>query len=195
MIRYFLAKGDRAGDAVITEGLPGCTCSDPPPRVEIATLYMKTYCYACKQAGFIAPQGPRWAGTGPNGKPWALSGDINVCGCKPSPVFHAMRSMKMTFTSEDIAQWNTASTQSRARERTSLRAEEPPHTCRFYVWDSSTGKALSNRDFVADVGGSLQRGRTDGDGYATITSDGSQQIKLHVIFHSPKRELTPILGT
>ena len=42
MIRYFLAKGDRAGSATITEGLEGVTCSNPPPRVQIATLYMKT---------------------------------------------------------------------------------------------------------------------------------------------------------
>src|SRR5215470_16057362 len=103
MIRYFLARGDRAGSAVITEGLESVTCSNPPPRVNIATLYMKTYCTACKREGFIAPKGPRWPGTGPNGKPWALSGDINVCGCTPPPVFYAERGMKMTFTSEHIA--------------------------------------------------------------------------------------------
>jgi hypothetical protein len=99
MIRYFLAKGDRAGSAMIIEGLPTVTCSNPPRRVEIATLDMKTYCTACEREGFIAPNGPRWPGTGPNGKQWALSGDINVCGCNPPPVFYAERSMKMTFTS------------------------------------------------------------------------------------------------
>ncbi|AIO48138.1 hypothetical protein ABEG10_00580 [Burkholderia cenocepacia] len=31
MIRYFLAKGDRAREAVIVEGLDTVTCSDPPP--------------------------------------------------------------------------------------------------------------------------------------------------------------------
>ena len=79
MIRYFLARGDRGGSATITEGLEHVTCSNPPPPVQIATLYMRTYCTACKQDGFIAPKGPRLPGTGPNGKPWALSGDINVC--------------------------------------------------------------------------------------------------------------------
>ncbi|MGU7771406.1 hypothetical protein ACV229_14620 [Burkholderia sp. MR1-5-21] len=103
MIRYFLARGDRGGSAVITEGLEGVTCSNPPPRVNIATLYMKTYCTACKQEGFIAPKGPRWPGTGPNGKPWALSGDINVCGCNPQPVFYAERNMMMTFSSHEVA--------------------------------------------------------------------------------------------
>ncbi len=59
MIRYFLAKGDRAGSATITEGLEHVTCSNPPPRVQIATLYMKTWCPACKREGYIAPTGPR----------------------------------------------------------------------------------------------------------------------------------------
>jgi hypothetical protein len=99
MIRYFLAKGDRAGSATIIEGLDDCTCSNPPPRVQIATLYMKTYCMACKREGFIAPKGPRWPGNASNGKQWALSGDINACGCNPPPVFYAERGMSMTFTS------------------------------------------------------------------------------------------------
>ncbi|WP_226094040.1 MULTISPECIES: hypothetical protein [Burkholderia] len=103
MIRYFLAKGDRGGNAVITEGLEFVTCSSPPPRVQIATLYMKTYCAACKQEGFIAPEGPRLSGTGPNGRQWALSGDVNVCGCSPPPVFYAERGMKMILTSRDAA--------------------------------------------------------------------------------------------
>jgi hypothetical protein len=103
MIRFFLAKGDRGGSATITEGLEHVTCSNPPPRVHIATLYMKTYCEACKQEGFIAPQGPRWPGTGPNGKPWALSGDINICGCNPPPAFYAERGMSMSFTAMEAA--------------------------------------------------------------------------------------------
>jgi hypothetical protein len=103
MIRYFLAKGDRAGSAMIVEGLDSVTCSNPPPRVQIATLGMATYCAACKQMGSIAPKGPRRPGTAPNGKQWALSGDINVCGCRPSPVFYAQRNMMMTFTAQEVA--------------------------------------------------------------------------------------------
>jgi len=103
MIRYFLAQGDRGGSAVITEGLSTVSCSNPQPTVQIATLYMKTWCEACKREGFIAPMGPRRPGTGPNGQPWALSGDINVCACNPPPVFQAVRSMKMTLTAEEAA--------------------------------------------------------------------------------------------
>lgn len=103
MIRYFLGMGDRGGSAVITEGLERVACSNPPPRVQIATLYMKTYCTACEQEGFIAPKGPRWPGTAHNGQQWALSGDINICGCSPPPVFYAERGMSMSFTSEQAA--------------------------------------------------------------------------------------------
>ncbi|WP_236871931.1 hypothetical protein [Burkholderia pseudomultivorans] len=102
MIRYFLAKGDRGGSAVIIEGLEGVTCSNPPPSVNIATLYMKTYCAACNQEGFISPTGVRKPGTAPNGQPWALSGDINVCGCNPPPTFYAERSMMMIFESHEV---------------------------------------------------------------------------------------------
>ncbi len=134
MIRYFLARGDRAGSATIIEGLSNVTCSNPPPSVQIATLYMKTYCTACKREGFIAPKGPRHKGSGPNGKPWALSGDVNICGCNPPPVFYAVRAMKMTFTSEELAQMNApvapayvpqrADTQEYAHEKRTLADEE-----------------------------------------------------------------------
>lgn len=98
MRRPFLGVGDRAGGAVVREGLPDVTCSNPPPEVNISTLYMKTWCNACKQEGYIAPRGPRHEGTGSNGQRWALSGDVNICGCSPPPVFRAERNMAMIFT-------------------------------------------------------------------------------------------------
>ncbi|CAD9222373.1 conserved hypothetical protein [Burkholderia cenocepacia] len=104
MIRYFLPRGDRGGSATITEGLECVTCSDPPPRVQIATLYMKTYCTACEQVGFVAPKGPRLPGRAPNGQGWALSGDINACGCSPPPVFYAERGMRMILTSHEATE-------------------------------------------------------------------------------------------
>ncbi|VWB75124.1 hypothetical protein BLA14095_03444 [Burkholderia lata] len=104
MIRYFLARGDRGGSATITEGLESVTCSNPPPSVQIATLYMKTYCTACKREGFTSPKGPRLPGRAPNGQPWALSGDINACGCSPPPVFYAERGMRMILTSHELVE-------------------------------------------------------------------------------------------
>jgi hypothetical protein len=151
MIRYFLAQGDRAGSAVITEGLDRVTCSNPPPRVRIATLYMKTYCSACKKEGFIAPKGPRWPGTGPNGNQWALSGDINACGCNPSPVFHARRGMTMTFTSEQAAQLMgncaTASVSS-LEEVADVNLERY-----FEIVDARTGEPIEGMTYKLTSGG------------------------------------------
>jgi hypothetical protein len=166
MIRYFLAQGDRAGSAVITEGLPDTSCSSPPPRVQIATLYMKTYCTACKKAGFIAPKGPRWPGTASNGKQWALSGDINVCGCNPPPVFYAERGMKMTFTSEQIAQLmderGQASSASSREGDADMDLEQY-----FEVVDARTGEPIEGMTYKLTSGdqslvyeASLSRGRT-----------------------------------
>lgn len=57
MKRSFLGVGDRGGEAVVTEGLPSVICSNPPPCVNISTLYMRTWCSACQQEGYIAPRG------------------------------------------------------------------------------------------------------------------------------------------
>ncbi|MEM5328298.1 hypothetical protein VSR34_17135 [Paraburkholderia sp. JHI2823] len=191
MIRYFLARGDRAGNAAITEGLENVTCSNPPPRVNIATLYMKTYCTACKQEGFIAPKGPRWPGTGPNGKPWALSGDINVCGCNPPPVFYAERGMSMTFTAEEVATLTAPPSSAHSAAVASSAPVESQESRWFYIWDSTTGEPLLDRDFIANVGDVRQTGKTDGYGYARITADGEQPVEIHIVFSAPKCKLNP----
>lgn len=192
MIRYFLARGDRAGSAVITEGLESVTCSNPPPTVNIATLYMKTWCTACRQEGFIAPKGPRWPGTGPNGNPWALSGDINVCGCNPPPVFHAERGMSMTLTAENIA--SLAASPEGSGPVAAVAPTPPPvaeatHSRRFFISDSTTGEPLRNRDYIAYVAGVRQTGKTDDNGYALISTDGEQMVKIHIVFKAPRRKL------
>ncbi|MBR7896784.1 hypothetical protein DN523_24030 [Burkholderia multivorans] len=190
MIRYFLARGDRAGSATIIEGLDTVTYSNPPPSVNIATLYMKTYCTACKREGYIAPQGPRWPGTGPNDKGWALSGDINICGCNPPPVFYAERSLMMTFTAGDIAAL-TARAAASSRTAIDNSPAQSTHFRWFYISDSTTGHPLPNRDFIANVGGFRQTGTTDRDGYAKVSTNGEQPVQIHVVFNAPKRKLNP----
>lgn len=104
MIRTFLAEGDKAGNAVIIEGLPNCLHKEENgSNVRLATVGMSTYCHACRKTGSIAASGPRRLGTAWNGKDWALSGDINICDCDPAPVFSAQRNMTMLLTSEEIA--------------------------------------------------------------------------------------------
>ncbi len=195
MIRYFLAEGDRAGPATIIEGLPDTVYAVSRPAVHIATLEMRTYCTACKSQGYIAPRGPRWPGTASNGKGWALSGDINICGCNPPPVFYAERTMTMTFTAEEAAQltggWRAVATPAAAAHQDTERSK---HICWCHVCDSETGEPLRNRDYVADVGGVKQSGQTDGDGYAKIETVGAQSFAIHVIFSSPRRTLKPQQG-
>ena len=179
MIRYFLARGDHGGSATITEGLEHVTCSNPPPRVHIATLYMKTYCSACQQEGFIAPKGPRWPGTGPNGQPWALSGDINVCGCNPPPIFYAERGMSMTFTAEEIVRLTgeVSARVATARGRTAVYDQQ------FVIRDRQSRKPIAGvRYWITDRRGDvLTSGVTDTRGHtARVTTQGSESVKLEI---------------
>jgi hypothetical protein len=59
------------------------------------------------------------------------------------------------------------------------------------VWDRVTGEPVINRDFVADIDGVRQSGKTDGQGYARIEANGEEPFNIHVIFSSPKRVLMP----
>ncbi|WP_174998015.1 hypothetical protein [Burkholderia lata] len=179
MIRYFLAQGDRGGSAVITEGLPTVTCSNPPPRVHIATLDMKTYCTACGQKGFIAPKGPRWPGTGPNGKPWALSGDINVCGCNPPPVFYAERAMRMSFTTEQVA----ALTGPIRNHADSAPAADGRHGEQYVLCDEQSGRPLACvRYRIYTASGQVFSGVTDLEGNTRrVTTRHAEKLRLEVV--------------
>ncbi|AOK62852.1 hypothetical protein [Burkholderia ubonensis] len=179
MIRAFLAQGDRAGSAVITEGLPTVTCSNPPPMVHIATLDMKTYCTACKQEGYIAPRGPRWPGTGPNGKGWALSGDINVCGCNPPPIFHAERNMHMVFIGEEAA---TLTGQSRSAPHSSV-VSHGTHDEQYVLSDVDTGEPLVRvRYRIRTASGQVFDGVTDATGYTQrITTTDAESLHLEIV--------------
>ena len=53
MIRTFLCMGDKAADAVIVEGLDNATYSHDGPRLKLATVYMQTYCHACKRPALL----------------------------------------------------------------------------------------------------------------------------------------------
>lgn len=179
MIRYFLAKGDRAKDAVIVEGLDHVTCSNPPPRVNIATLDMKTYCTACKRGGYIAPRGPRQPGTAPNGKQWALSGDINVCDCYPPPVFYAERGMRMLFSDAEIA---TFSGEPAATSHLSLMSSDAPALDEQYVLRDATGRPLARvRYRVRTQSGQTFDGTTDLAGHTQhVTTSNAENLRLYV---------------
>ncbi|OXI46439.1 hypothetical protein [Burkholderia aenigmatica] len=179
MIRYFLAKGDRGGQAVITEGLEDVTCSAPPPSVNIATLYMKTYCAACNQEGFISPKGPRWEGTGSNGQPWALSGDINVCGCNPPPTFYAERDMMMIFESEHAAALMGGS----RGELHSSTGAGVEHDEQYVLRDEDTGWPLARMRYrIYTKSGQVFSGITDASGHTQrVTTSGAENLRIDIV--------------
>lgn len=109
MKRYLLARGDRAGAAQIVEGLPHSTYVGlDGARVSLATVYMKTWCEACRQEGYISPRGPRHFALAENRRQFALSGDVNACSCEPQPVFEAVRSIFQTITASDVERMDPA---------------------------------------------------------------------------------------
>jgi hypothetical protein len=106
LTRYVLCVGDRADEAVILEGT-GKTYRGR----RMAAVGMSTYCHRCGQRGLIAPRGVR--GVGPE-QMLALSGDVNLCGCEPCPVFDSEHGMPLTFTAGDIARWEASQGSSHA---------------------------------------------------------------------------------
>lgn len=153
MKRYFLAKGDRAGAAVITEGLPTSTYQGADGvRVELSTVYMKTWCDACKREGYISPRGPRHAGTAENGRQHALSGDVNACGCEPPPVFQVVRTMMETIGEGDVARMSPAV----ARFSAENSPEDAWHWIAFALRDEGSCEGLRCAAHFAD--GSVETG-------------------------------------
>lgn len=185
MMRAFLAVGDEADNgAFITQGLDSASCSDPPPSVQISTLGMSTYCPVCKQEGHIAPRGPRWPGTGPNGMQWALSGDINLCGCSPPHVFRAERKMTMSFTAEEATALMTGPNATTAKAAGAILYDQF-----FRLTDQRTEKPLRNVPYrIVTDDGEEYEGRTDSQGHSQrVTSDIANEVTLHVF-----AEETPI---
>ncbi|MGS0897429.1 hypothetical protein ACVBGC_33680 [Burkholderia stagnalis] len=182
MIRYFLAQGDRGGSATIVEGLPTVTCSNPPPRVHIATLYMKTYCRACGREGYIAPEGPRLPGTATNGQPWALSGDINVCGCNPPPVFYAERGMRMIVGDPQAA----VPVRKDRNHAHSTSATNDEHDEQYVLCDERSGRPLAHvRYRIYTTSGRIVSGVTDSEGNTQrVTTRHAEKLRLEVMENS-----------
>ncbi|MFM0153760.1 MULTISPECIES: PAAR domain-containing protein [Paraburkholderia] len=193
MIRTFLCEGDKAGEAVIVEGLDTSIYQDEETgrHLRMATVGMKTYCHACKKVGTICPTGPRLPCIAENGKEAALSGNINMCDCKPPRVFSAQRSMTMFMMSEAIpatdASFSTAvSAASRSKEEPTRGNDGKS----FLLRDSETGTRLANRKYISDVDGIRSEGITDSEGYAYVDTHAGQSIRIHVVFASPRGHLT-----
>jgi len=150
--------------------------------VQIATLYMKTYCTACKREGFVAPNGgPRHGGTAPNGKQWALGGDINVCGCNPPPVFHTPeRGMFMRFTSEELVQMGVPVVSPFASQRASA-PEDVEHDDYYALIDQESGKPVANTVYaIKRADGDIEHGTTDVKGHTRLLSVVAQAEAIEI---------------
>ncbi|PTB19248.1 hypothetical protein C9I57_19730 [Trinickia symbiotica] len=124
-------------------------------RVELSTVYMKTWCDACKKDGYISPRGPRHSGTAENGRQHALSGDVNACDCNPPPVFQVVRAMSETIGDGDIARMSPAI----ARFSADDSADDAWHWIGFSLRDEGNCEGMRCAAHFAD--GSVEMGAFD----------------------------------
>lgn len=66
---------------------------------------------------------------------------------------------------------------------------------RWILVQNELGKPLANRSYIARVAGDQQFGTTDARGYALVETDREQAVAIHVLFSSPRRELSPVQGS
>ncbi len=189
MRRYFIVMGDKTtAGGVVIQGEESCLNHGRP----LAYHGAQVYCHACKTTGYICNV-PPYRPMRLMGKQVAMENDICICKCDPPPrLLASQNNASMSFESHELAGMGHARPGADPSKggQTTRR-----HSKRIYVSDSSTGEPLTNRPFIAEVEGHKQSGRTDDDGYATIETDGSKAFRIHVIFSSPKRNLTYGQGT
>ncbi|MCP1117697.1 hypothetical protein JOE11_002342 [Robbsia andropogonis] len=177
MRRSFLAKGDRAGSAVIIEGLPTSTYQGPDGvRVQLATVYMQTWCNACKKGGYISPRGPRHAGKAENGQQRALSGDVNACDCDPQPVYQVVRTISETISDDDLARMSPDIARLSAGES----PEDAWHWIGFYLRDAGSCEGLRCAAYFAD--GSVETSAFDPKNTVSFARpNGSPCTKVEIL--------------
>jgi len=126
------------------------------------------------------------------GRRQAVGEDIVVCKCAQHPRIIAVYGKKWKIVEEgDAGRRLVSVSEPSSAPSASSRPAELQFERWFYVWNSMTGAAMPNRDFIAIVGGARQSGRTDGNGYARIVTDGEQPVEIHITFNAPKRNLNP----
>lgn len=143
--------------------------------MQISTIGMNTYCPVCKQEGHIAPRGPRLRGTGPNGQQWALSGDINICGCNPPPVFYAERNMTMRISASEAEAQMGQSIANRSTVAASASGYDEQ------VRPVAACASLSGYPYyIETTSGDGYRGRVDSLGLLPrIATDGADQYTIY----------------
>jgi hypothetical protein len=151
------------------------------------------WCGACQSVGVIIGSAPvaeqrRMIDLIGGGRRQAVGEDQVLCKCATPPRIIATYGQRWRIVGEDTGgkAGLPVSLPSQSSSSSEIQYERW-----FYIWDSVTGKSMPNRDFIANVGGVRQTGRTDGDGYARIMTNGEQPVELHVVFNAPRRKLNP----
>lgn len=80
--RYDILKGDKTtSDGTVMVGDSNDRIGEREQAYELDQIW----CPACKSMGRIVCDGPRLSMKGPDGREGALSDDLCVCECDPSP--------------------------------------------------------------------------------------------------------------
>ncbi|WP_051888400.1 PAAR domain-containing protein [Caballeronia sordidicola] len=130
------------------------------------------------------------AGMSEKGRVVVIDGDQVLCPCKKNRVIVGSNPGIFLKTTDGSARASSVA----ATTSPSQPVDEAKYSRWCLVRDGVTGEPVANRSFVADVGGRSQHGKTDGQGYAKIETNGEQSFNIHVIFSSPKRVLKPRQG-
>ncbi|MFM0504280.1 PAAR domain-containing protein [Paraburkholderia caffeinilytica] len=180
----------RHGDPTTTRGFVmaySSTIHDDGKKVALSGD--EATCGNCKGTFKIFGTGK---GISEKGREVVVDGDLVLCPCKKNRVI--VGSNPGIFLNTDGGAGTAISTQTvvtSARTSALLSPDEPQFARRIFVWDTTTGNPMPNRAFVAEVGGEMLPGKTDGQGYATIRTDGEQPVNIHILFSSPRRGLKP----
>lgn len=128
------------------------------------------------------------------GRRQAVGGDEVACKCAIAPKVIAIYGRKFMITVVSASKSPGGSSRVAAAASSSPAIDERKHSCWCLVQDRITGERMANRAFVAEIAGVRRSGKTDGQGYAKIETNGEQPFNVHVIFSSPKRVLKPRQG-
>lgn len=180
----------RHGDPTTTRGFVmahSSTIHDDGKKVALSGD--EATCGNCKGTFKILGTGK---GMSENGRDVVVEGDLVLCPCKKNRVI--IGSNPGIFLNADGGAGTAIGAQPIAASASPSASQSPgkPQCARrIFVWDSTTGNPVADRAFLAEVSGKMLSGRTDGQGYATIKTDGEQSVNIHILFSSPRRDLKP----
>ena len=187
------------GSRVHASGKVGTIKGEDGRSRRMAFIGDPAWCVACQSMGVIVggapvPENRRMLDLVNGGRRQAVGGDEVACKCAIAPRVIAMYGRKFIITGVSASKNPGESSRVATAAPSSRAMDERKHSCWCLVQDRITGERMANREFVAEIAGVRQSGKTDGLGYAKIETNGEQQFNVHVIFSSPKRVLKPRQG-